>query len=97
MMSTFDEVIHQSTRLRIMAALNLLSDGETLSFSQLKALLGVSDGNLGTHLDTLEKAAYIRITKQFVGKKPQTSIQATPEGLHAYRAHILQLKQLLAL
>ncbi|TIN17929.1 MAG: transcriptional regulator, partial [Mesorhizobium sp.] len=47
-----DEIIHQSTRLRIMAALNMLERRQTLDFSQLKAIMDVTDGNLGAHLDT---------------------------------------------
>ena len=52
-----DEIIHQSTRLRIMSALNALPRREMLEFKQLRVITGATDGNLGAHLTTLEKAA----------------------------------------
>ncbi|MEO6368591.1 MAG: transcriptional regulator, partial [Steroidobacteraceae bacterium] len=67
-MNAPDEVIHQSSRLRIVAALNALGGREMLEFGQLKAMLGMTDGNLATHLAALEKAAYVEIAKDFVGK-----------------------------
>ncbi|TGV77660.1 transcriptional regulator, partial [Mesorhizobium sp. M00.F.Ca.ET.158.01.1.1] len=48
-----DDIIHQSTRLRIMAVLNTLERREALEFTQLKAMIEATDGNLGAHLDTL--------------------------------------------
>lgn len=53
-MSAPDEIIHQSHRLRIMAALDV--DPDSLDFSRLKSIAGATDGNLGAHLATLEKA-----------------------------------------
>lgn len=96
-MANFDEVIHQSTRLKIMAALHLLQESEWIEFVRLRALTAVSDGNLGAHLETLAKAEYIEIEKQFVGKKPQTRIRSTAKGRNAYRTHIAELKMLLGM
>jgi DNA-binding MarR family transcriptional regulator len=90
-----NEVIHQSMRLRIMAALNVLAPDAALEFSRLKALVGATDGNLGAHLDTLEKAGYVAIDKRFVGKRPQTRVQATKEGRRAFAAHVAYLKDIL--
>ncbi|RVA77068.1 transcriptional regulator, partial [Mesorhizobium sp. M7A.F.Ca.CA.001.11.2.1] len=67
-----DEIIHQSTRLRIMAALSMLERRQTLDFTGLKAIVDVTDGNLGAHLDTLARAGYVDIEKLFVGRRPQT-------------------------
>jgi len=94
-MAELDEVIHQSTRLRIMAALNVLKKGEWVEFVRLKALIEASDGNLGAHLDTLARADYVEIDKQFVGKKPQTRIRATVHGRHAFKQHVTALRNLL--
>ena len=94
-MAELDEVIHQSTRLRIMAALNVLKKGEWVEFVRLKALIEASDGNLGAHLDTLARADYVEIDKQFVGKKPQTRIRATVHGRHALKQHVTALRNLL--
>ena len=90
-----DEVIHQSTRLRISAILNALGSAELMEFSTLKALMGASDGNMATHLTALEKAGYIAVTKDFLGKKPRTRIALTTEGRRAFAKHVAYLKALL--
>lgn len=90
-----DEVIHQSTRLKIMAALNLLEKGAALEFTRLKAIAGVTDGNLGAHLDTLAKAGYVDVEKLFVGRRPQTRIKATAAGRRAFRDHVAFLRGIL--
>jgi DNA-binding MarR family transcriptional regulator len=90
-----NEVIHQSVRLRIMAALNALAGQQALEFARLKALTGATDGNLGAHLDTLEKAGYVAIEKRFVGKKPQTRVRATPAGRRAFTEHVAYLREIL--
>ena len=82
-----DEIIHQSTRLRIMAALNTLERREALEFTRLKAIVDVTDGNLGAHLDRLAKAGYIEVEKLFVGRRPQTRVRATTSGRRAFRGH----------
>ncbi|WP_394777582.1 transcriptional regulator [Undibacterium sp.] len=92
-----DEVIHQSTRLRIMTALHVLKKDEWIEFVRLKALIGASDGNLGAHLETLSRAEYIEIDKQIVGKKPQTRIRPTAAGRAAYRQHVGELRALLGM
>src|SRR6185312_13914566 len=73
-----DEIIHQSTRLRIAATLNALPQGEMLEFGRLKAIMNATDGNMGTHLTALEKAGYIEVVKDFLGKKPRTRIALSP-------------------
>ena len=90
-----DEIIHQSTRLRLTATLNALGTGEAMEFARLKDVLGTTDGNMTTHLTTLEGAGYIQILKDFVGKKPRTRIALTPQGRRAFRRHVEYLKSLL--
>ena len=90
-----DEIIHQSTRLRIMSVLNALPDGEGLDFKRLKAIAKATDGNLGAHLATLEKAAYVTIEKDFVGKRPRTRAIITRDGRRAYQAHLQYLRDIL--
>jgi len=94
-MSTPNEVIHQSMRLKIMAALNVLSGETQLDFTRLKALVDATDGNLGAHLETLEKAGYVAIEKRFVGKKPQTRVKATSAGRRAFAEHVNYLRDIL--
>ena len=64
-----DETIHQRTRLAIMAALTAAG---VLEFNELRSQLSLTDGNLSTHLASLERAGYVEITKAFRGKKPLT-------------------------
>ena len=94
-MSAPDEIVHQSTRLRIMSALNALPRREMLGFVRLKAIAGATDGNLGAHLTTLEKSGYVEIVKDFVGKKPRTRIAITPPGRRAFRDHVAYLREIL--
>lgn len=90
-----NEVIHQSNRLRIMAALNVLAPRKQLEFTRLRALVQTTDGNLGAHLETLAQAGYVAIDKQFVGKKPQTRVRITGDGRRAFAEHVAYLRALL--
>ncbi|HEX5182532.1 MAG TPA: transcriptional regulator [Allosphingosinicella sp.] len=94
-MAAPDELIHQSLRLRIMAALHAARYGDGLEFSRLKALVGATDGNLGSHLTTLEGAGYVAIAKDFVGRKPRTRAAITPTGERAFRAHTAFLRDVI--
>lgn len=90
-----DEVIHQSTRLRIAAALNALGTREMMEFGQLRKMLDMTDGNLATHLAALEKAGYVEVAKDFVGRKPRTRIALTARGRGALRQHVAYLRSVL--
>jgi DNA-binding MarR family transcriptional regulator len=94
-MSAADEIIHQQTRLRIMATLNALADRERVEFGRLKAIVRATDGNLGAHLTTLESAGYVAIEKDFVGKKPRTRVALTRAGRKAFAAHVAYLRDIL--
>jgi DNA-binding MarR family transcriptional regulator len=90
-----DEIIHQQVRLRIMATLNALKDGERLEFTRLKAILNATDGNLGAHLATLENAGYVAVEKDFVAKKPRTRLGMTRAGRKAFTNHVAYLRDIL--
>jgi len=94
-MAEADEIIHQSLRLKIMAALNTLDRDAPLEFTRLKAITGATDGNLGAHLETLAKAGYVAIEKRFEGKRPQTRVEATPQGRKAFAQHVAYLRDIL--
>jgi len=94
-MAAPDEIIHQSLRLRIMAALYAARDFEPLDFSKLKALLNATDGNLGSHLTTLENAGYIFVEKEFAARKPRTRLLITPAGASAFREHTDYLREII--
>jgi DNA-binding MarR family transcriptional regulator len=80
-----DEVIHGRVRLGVMA---FLSSAHQADFGVLKAKLGVTDGNLSVHLKKLEEAGYVAISKQFVGKKPLTTVTLTQAGRAAFVAYL---------
>ncbi len=88
-----DETIHQSVRLRIMATLRPL--GEPIEFPRLRALLGITDGNLGAHLTTLEQAGYVSVQKDFNGRRPRTRVEMTRQGRAAFARHVAYLRDLL--
>lgn len=90
-----DALIHQATRLRIMAALCRLPAEAALEFTRLRAILETTDGNLGTHLEALEKAGYVAIDKRFEGRKPQTRASATPAGRRAFANHVAYLRAII--
>ena len=95
-MSGANEIIHQAMRLKIMAALNtMVSRKVAIEFTRLKELVGATDGNLGAHLDTLEKAGYIVIEKRFEERKPQTRVRMSPAGRRAFAEHVAYLREIL--
>lgn len=79
-------------RLGIMSVLMV---NESADFTMLKELLGVTDGNLASHIKALESENYIIVEKQFIGKKPNTSYRATIEGKKAFKDHIDALEKLI--
>jgi DNA-binding MarR family transcriptional regulator len=95
-MNAPDEIIHQPLRLRLMAALTALSQGEeSLDFSSLKKLTGATDGNLGAHIDTLERAGYVTVEKIFVNRRPRTLVKASTAGRKAFSAHVAFLREVI--
>jgi DNA-binding MarR family transcriptional regulator len=94
-MAQLNETIHQTVRLRIMAALVTLGAGDEVDFTYLRDLLEVTDGNLGAHLRKLEEAGYISVNKTFVERKPRTYVAATPEGRRIFQEHVTALESIL--
>jgi len=86
-----DKVIHERARLGIMASL-AARDGMT--FGELKATLGMTDGNLSVHARVLEESGYLRIEKRFVGRKPRTSMLLTEKGREAFREYVGWLERI---
>jgi DNA-binding PadR family transcriptional regulator len=66
-----------------------------MEFNAFKALLEVTDGNLASHIKSLEKEEYIEVKKQFVGKKPNTTYRVTEKGRKSFEAHLDALEKLL--
>jgi DNA-binding MarR family transcriptional regulator len=88
-----DDAVLSRPRLSILAA---LVSGDAVDFTFLQKHLGISDGNLGTHLRKLESENYIRSKKVFVKRRPKTWFQITPEGRGALERLFRQLEEMLA-
>ncbi len=82
---TIDEVIHGRMRLGIMA---YLAHAEAADFTELKAALKATQGNLSIHLRKLEDAGYIAIDKSFLNRKPLTQARLTPAGRKAFEVYL---------
>lgn len=82
------------SRIRL-GLMSLLMVHDSMDFNSIKETLQLSDGNLASHISALEKAEYITITKEFVGKKTKTSYKATENGKKAFRDHIDALENLI--
>ncbi|MGI4832087.1 MAG: winged helix-turn-helix domain-containing protein [Janthinobacterium lividum] len=89
---TLNKAFDHRVRLGVMA---VLLAGEQVSFNDLKDSLDLTDGNLASHVAALEKAGYVLVHKQFIGKKPNTTYQATVEGKAAFQEHLAALEKLL--
>jgi len=93
-MKDLDRTIHEPARLRI---LMILSGVDVADFSFLLETLGLTKGNLSSHMDKLEKAGYVEVIKSFQGKVPHTDFRLTDEGraaLKAYWAEIDAIRKL---
>jgi DNA-binding HxlR family transcriptional regulator len=86
--AAIDRLIHERLRLAIVSALAV---HESLSFNELKEMIGASDGNLSVHARKLEEAQYVACTKSFDGRTPRTEYRLTAAGrrsLERYLAHM---------
>jgi DNA-binding transcriptional ArsR family regulator len=84
-----DSVLHEPGRLAIVSA---LAAAPRLTFTELRDTLEMTDGNLSVHLQKLEKAGYVAIDKQFVGRRPQTSCELTRKGRQAFQRYLDHLE-----
>lgn len=89
-----DQLIHDRVRLGIVSALAV---NERLSFSELKGLLGTSDGNLSVHARRLEDAGYLECVKSFEGRVPRTEYRLTRSGRSALRRYLDHMEALIRL
>ena len=88
-----DRTIHERVRLGIVSA---LAAQDRLTFLELKALLGTSDGNLSVHARRLEEAGYVACTKTFEGRLPKTEYRLTADGRRAFERYLAHLEALIA-
>lgn len=88
-----DRLLHERMRLGIVSA---LAATPTLTFNELKALLGSSDGNLSVHARKLEDAGYLVCAKTFEGRVPRTAYRLTADGRRALERYLGHLEALIA-
>ena len=91
--SKLNKAFESRIRLGIMSVLVV---NDHVEFSSLKEMLNLTDGNLASHISALEKLNYIEVTKQFIGKKPNTRYMATASGKKAFKEHIEALEKLIS-
>jgi DNA-binding transcriptional ArsR family regulator len=87
-----DRLIHERVRLAIVSALAV---NDSLTFNELKTLLGTSDGNLSVHARKLEEARYVTCTKSFDGRVPRTEYRLTTAGRHALDRYLNHMEALI--
>lgn len=87
-----DDVVHQRVRLGILA---VLVGARRADFSYLRDSLELTDGNLSRHLQVLEDAGYVKVTKTFEGKRPRSWVSITKKGRTAFAAEVGALRAIL--
>jgi len=91
LLSGLDRALESRIRLGMMS---LLAVRREIDFNSAKELLGVTDGNLASHVAALEREGYLRIRKEFVNRKTQTTYVITESGQKAFEAHVAALERL---
>lgn len=91
-----NEAIHQPTRLRIMTMLVSVPETDRLAYGFIQQTLGLTGGNLTTHLRKLHDAGYLDTTKEFIDAKPRTWVRATPAGRDAFSEYLVNLERALS-
>jgi DNA-binding MarR family transcriptional regulator len=86
-----DRVIHEKGRLAIMSS---LAATPGLAFTELRDTLGMTDGNLTTHIRTLQQAGYVAVAKSFQNNRPLTTCSLTTAGRRAFADYISLLEQI---
>lgn len=87
-----DRVIHEKGRLAIMS---MLAAAAEMSFTELRDTLNMTDGNLTTHIRTLQEAGYLAVSKSYEKNRPLTTCSLTASGRKAFAAYIDLLEQIL--
>src|SRR4029077_1923639 len=95
MTAALDAIIHTPARLRIVVTLAALREGDVLSFTRLQDMIGLTPGNLITHLRKLEDAGYVSSEKTGNGVASRTSVALTRRGRAALEAYTDALRDLI--
>ena len=92
LISNINKAFDHRVRLGIMSVLMV---NEYADFTTLKELLGVTDGNIASHIKALEKKDYVKVEKSFIDRKPNTRYSATKKGREDFQKHINAIESLL--
>ncbi len=87
-----NKAFESRVRLGIMSALAV---NDKLDFNSLKEYLDVTDGNLATHIKTLEREGFVSVEKSFIGRKPNTKYLITKEGKKAFEDHLKIMEKII--
>lgn len=87
-----NKIFDSRIRLGIMSALMVNAE---VNFNELKELLSITDGNLASHLKTLEESGYVKIQKGFIGRKTNTTYSVTKAGEKAFKLHLAALEKMI--
>jgi DNA-binding MarR family transcriptional regulator len=90
--SGLNKIFDNRIRLGVMS---ILMVNEEISFNDLKQMLEVTDGNLATHLVTLEESGFIKVHKGFIGRKTNTTYSVTKAGEIAFKNHLTALENMI--
>jgi DNA-binding MarR family transcriptional regulator len=82
------------SRIRL-GIMSILMVNDWVDFPTIKEMLNITDGNLASHIQALEKLQFVEVKKQFIGKKPNTSYAVTKTGKKAFNEHLDALEKLL--
>lgn len=86
-----DRVIHEKGRLAIMS---MLAASPELSFTELRDTLNMTDGNLTSHMRTLQEAGYVSVSKSYANNRPLTTCSLTVAGKKAFASYVTLLEQI---
>ena len=92
LIENLNKIFDSRIRLGIMSALMVNVE---INFNELKELLNITDGNLASHLKTLEESGYIKIQKGFIGRKTNTTYSVTKAGEKAFKLHLTALEKMI--
>ena len=92
LIENLNKIFDSRIRLGIMSALMV---NTAINFNELKELLNITDGNLASHLKTLEENDFVKVHKGFIGKKTNTTYAVTKSGERSFKAHLAALEKMI--
>ena len=92
LIENLNKLFDSRIRLGIMSALVV---NKEMNFNELKELLTITDGNLASHLKTLEESEFVKVQKGFIGRKTNTTYSITKAGEKAFKAHLTALEKMI--